>query len=47
MERVHKGDKTMTINLKDVTCIQIGNTAFNVKDIDKICKLIKNRFKKR
>lgn len=26
----------MTINLKDVTCIQIGNTAFNVKDIDKI-----------
>lgn len=26
----------MTINLKDVTCIQIGNTAFNVKDIDKV-----------
>lgn len=26
----------MTINLKDVTCIQIGNTVFNVKDIDKI-----------
>lgn len=26
----------MMINLKDVTCIQIGNMTFNVKDIDKI-----------
>ena len=31
-----KETKTMMINLKDVTCIQIGNVMLGIKDIEKI-----------